>query len=251
MGFKIPKIEELKEFIESVPNEKYKTILWVGATAGLRIKEIVHLRLQDLDFEQQSIHVSEEGAKYGRSRVVPMCSKLKEILLDYIKKHQHKFKESYIFYAQHKDNSSKTHVTPMTVMVYFNMFFKQSRFYSTYKTAKNGNKMCNWSMHKLRHFYASWLNENKVDLLVISKTLGHRQPSTTLNVYTHIFDDKKSREAVQEAFKDFDKKEGYKPLQEIKIESASLLQAPLIQIREPEFFENKRSDIEKFDCGLI
>src|SRR3989344_393557 len=103
MSFKIPKIEELKEFIESVQLEKYRGIFYVGCMAGLRVNEIVHLKLQDLDF---------------------------------------------------KDNLT---------------YFRKSKFFSYYQINKRGYCSGNWSMHKLRHFYASWLNENKVDLLVISK----------------------------------------------------------------------------------
>jgi len=45
------------------------------------------------------------------------------------------------------------------------------------------------ALHALRHTQASLLRHSGVDLAVVSKRLGHTKISTTLNIYTHLFQD--------------------------------------------------------------
>ena len=44
------------------------------------------------------------------------------------------------------------------------------------------------TVHSLRHSHASWLINNGVNILAVSKRLGHKDVSTTLRVYTHLLE---------------------------------------------------------------
>jgi len=252
MVFKIPKREELLEFIESITNEKYRVIIQTGFMAGLRVREVVHLKVEHLDFQGNSIIVSEEGAKYHRARRVPMCSQLKETLFLWVERNKDKFREGYIFYPSHGNQYAKgKHLATITVMARFGEYYKRSKFYSCNKVMKDGKKMGNWSMHKLRHFFASYLNEKDVNIALISKALGHKDPSVTYKVYTHVFDQKKIYEATENAFKDFYKEEPNKSPLEIHEEKLKLEPLSAIKQKELELASNKESEIEKFHMGLV
>lgn len=55
----------------------------------------------------------------------------------------------------------------------------------------------NVTAHGLRHTYASYLINNNIDIMVVSKILGHKNLNTTLKVYAHLFDDKITQEFEQ------------------------------------------------------
>ena len=53
------------------------------------------------------------------------------------------------------------------------------------------------SPHKLRHFHASLLISEGVDVVAVSNDMGHLQVSTTQNIYAHIFAETKQKTAMQ------------------------------------------------------
>ncbi len=55
------------------------------------------------------------------------------------------------------------------------------------------NDMRHFSFHALRHTHASMMKWMGYDLLDVSAELGHSEKSTTLNVYAHIFEDRKEK----------------------------------------------------------
>jgi integrase len=58
------------------------------------------------------------------------------------------------------------------------------------------------TFHSLRHSHASQLIHSNVDIVTISKRLGHAKPSVTLSTYAHMFstDDSKAAAAINAAF---------------------------------------------------
>ena len=59
------------------------------------------------------------------------------------------------------------------------------------------------TFHTLRHTHASQLIAQGVDIVTISKRLGHAKPSVTLAIYAHMFtsDDRKAAAAINAALK--------------------------------------------------
>jgi integrase len=58
------------------------------------------------------------------------------------------------------------------------------------------------TFHALRHTHASQLIDANVDIVTISKRMGHAKPDITLRIYAHLFkkDDSKAAEAINQAF---------------------------------------------------
>ena len=74
---KLPSVladEEVISIIRHVTNLKHRTILMAGYSAGLRVSEIVHLKIKDIDSKRMMIHIRE--AKGKKDRMVPLSKKL-------------------------------------------------------------------------------------------------------------------------------------------------------------------------------
>ncbi len=140
---------------------------------GMRKGEILALQWKDIDFENNLIKVYKsvyhEGDKPGIKstkteagiRLVPLLQPLKERLLKEIPKN----KERYIFSDDGK--------TPLTSRRYITLF-------NNYKKATG----ITCTAHQLRHSFATIAFENGIEPKVVQEILGHKQLSTTLDIYT-------------------------------------------------------------------
>jgi integrase len=140
--------------------------------SGMRKGEILALQWKDIDFENDLINVyksiSHDGdrpivkkTKTGRSRVVPLLNPLKERLI----KIEFQSKENYIF--------SDDGINPLT----------NRRYITLYKNYKKATGI-NCTAHQLRHSFATIAFENGIDPKIIQEILGHKQISTTMDIYT-------------------------------------------------------------------
>ena len=142
---------------------------------GMRKGEILALRWKDVDFENDLINVyksvEHDGNKPGikgtktkaGTRVVPLLAPLKERLLKIRPENQ----EKYIFSV---DGSE-----PLTERRYNTLFKKYREATGITCTA-----------HQLRHSFATIAFENNVDAKTIQEILGHKQLSTTMDIYTDL-----------------------------------------------------------------
>ena len=137
---------------------------------GLRVSELINLKLSDIFFEEEFIQVTGKGDK---QRLVPINKRALQLLLIYIKEiRSHieikKGSENHVFL-----NRFGTKVSRVTV---FNFI----------KTAaeKAGIKK-EISPHTFRHSFATELLQNGADLRAIQEMLGHASITTT-EIYTHL-----------------------------------------------------------------
>jgi integrase/recombinase XerD len=164
-----------------------KAMLELLYGSGLRISELLNLRLQDLHLNMGFINVIGKGNK---ERIVPIgeegASSLKRYL-DYGRSVLKKVPGDILFVNSRGSGISRV------------------GFYKTLKklTLKAGI-MKDVSPHTLRHSFASHLLENGVDLRMVQELLGHEDISTT-QIYTHI--SKKQLKEVYEEFHPRSKKE--------------------------------------------
>lgn len=144
----------------------------IAIFSGLRKGEILALQWQDVDFDSDTILVTKSVAHDGDkpyikepkteagSRIVPLLAPLKEKLLS-----QKGSPTDYII--------SDGGETPLT----------KRRFETLYTHYKN-NTGITATAHQLRHSFATVAIENGVDIKSVSEILGHKQISTTLDIYT-------------------------------------------------------------------
>ena len=129
--------------------------------AGLRISEIINLRVQDIDFEQLTIHLKEAKGKKDRITILP--EKLKSDLLNVIVEKDNK---KYIFESNRGGKLNTRSV--------------QKIFEKALKSAKIKKPA---TFHSLRHSFATHLLENGVDVRYVQELLGHANIRTT-QIYT-------------------------------------------------------------------
>ncbi len=172
--FEIPRIKEqrlpivlskseVKTIINSTNNLKHKAILSTIYSAGLRLSEVVNLKIADIDSERKLIYVREGKGKKDRTTI--LSKDLIDLLREYFKMYQPKI---WLY-----ESSSRRQYSTISV---------QKLFYRTLEKTKIDKKV---SVHSLRHSFATHLLEQGEDLRYIQKLLGHRSSNTT-EIYTHI-----------------------------------------------------------------
>ena len=147
---------------------------------GLRVSELVGLRLTDLDLEAGYLRAMGKGRK---QRLVPMGEVARELLLRYLAEARGLLVggvSSFVFVARRG--------RPMTRQGFWKLIQRYAR-----AAEIRGNV----SPHKLRHSFATHLLERGADLRAVQAMLGHADISTT-QIYTHV-----SRTRLQEIYKRF------------------------------------------------
>ena len=146
-----------------------RAIVEVLFSCGLRVSELVSLKLTNLYIEERYVRVMGKGSK---ERLVPISSKaLKELDLWFVDRKQMKIKpgeEDYVFL-----NRRGAHLTRTMILI---MIKQQALEAGIQKTI---------SPHTLRHSFATALLEGGADLRAIQVMLGHESIGTT-EIYTHI-----------------------------------------------------------------
>lgn len=155
-------IEEIKKLIESANNIKHKLIIKLLYGTGLRVSEIINLKKENINFEEDLIKV--DLGKGKKDRFVKIPSSIKEELKNYSKIIDSKF----LF----PSNRNKK-ITKATIQAILRNFAK-----------KAGIKKKVYP-HLLRHSFATHLLEQGTDLRIIQKLLGHSSIKTT-QIYTQI-----------------------------------------------------------------
>lgn len=155
-------IEEIKKIIEKTTNFKHRLIIKLLYGTGLRVSEIVNLKKQDINFEEDLIKINLGKGK--KDRFVRIPSSLKEELKNYIKIET----SEYIFPSNRNKKVTKTTI--------------QSILRNSAKKAGIKKRVY---PHLLRHSFATHLLEQGTDLRIIQKLLGHSSIKTT-QIYTQI-----------------------------------------------------------------
>jgi len=163
---KIPELlsrKEVQKIIKHCKNEKHQVALMVTYATGIRVSELVALKVEDLDGERGVINI--RAAKGKKDRWVDFTDGLKECLRAYWREYRPR---SYLFYSCTKQQ-------PYTTSTFQRVF---SRAKLSAKIAKQGG------IHGLRHAYATHQLEAGMSLPRLQQALGHKQISCTLR-YTH------------------------------------------------------------------
>jgi site-specific recombinase XerD len=159
---------EVRRFLDAVRNPKHRAILMVAYSGGLRVSEIAHLRIEDIDSKRMVIHV--RHTKSRKERFVPLSPRLLEELRAYWRIGRPR---SFLF-------PGPDPLRPITRGTIAKVCRNAARRAGIEKRV---------SPHTLRHCYATHLLEDGVDIRTIQLLLGHGALKTTSR-YTHVSTEK-------------------------------------------------------------
>lgn len=169
--------DEVLKFLQCIPSRKHRMLLTTMYATGMRVGEVVQLRVADIDSRRMTILVAR--GKGNKQRLVPLSPKLLTELRLFWKTHRH---PQWLFPGRDPDQHLKTSAVERSC--------RSGRTRAGLKRRFN--------THVLRHTFATELLEAGVDLFSIQKILGHRSLSTTAH-YTHV-----RRSHLQEACQSLD-----------------------------------------------
>ena len=141
-------------------------------STGLRVSELVNIKLNELNISDRTIRVLGKGSK---ERIVVFGNNTKEALNDYINNGRYKvdFHNSEYLFLNKDGNRLSTR--------YVRKIIDDIIFKSSIET--------HVSPHMLRHTFATGMLNNGADLVSVKELLGHESLNTT-SIYTHVSDDK-------------------------------------------------------------
>jgi integrase/recombinase XerD len=154
---------EVSKILASTTNLKHKTMLLLIYSAGLRLGELLELKLSDIDTDSMRIHIRQ--AKGKKDRYVMLSQNTYNILKEYIKEYN---PQSLII-----EGKSGGIYSPKSV---------QSVFKRAVQKAGIKKKV---TVHSLRHSFATHLLDDGTDIRYIQELLGHKRLETT-QIYTHV-----------------------------------------------------------------
>ena len=157
-------MDEVERFFEALVSLKHRATLMTAYSAGLRVSEVVSLRVTDIDSERMVIRVDQ--GKGRKERYVPLSKHLLVVLREYWKAAR---PDDYLFPGRGKSGHLSAHAVQDACK----------------HAAREAGLKKTTTPHTLRHSFATHLLEDGNDLRTIQLLLGHRNLNTTAT-YTHV-----------------------------------------------------------------
>lgn len=156
-------VQEMQKIIFAASNLKHKAILCLMYSTGMRVGEVIDLKIEDIDSHRMIIHVRD--AKGGKDRQVTLDPTLLQLLRTYFKQYNPK---EYLFNGQFGPMYSERSI---------------AQFLRRYAKIAGVNRKVH--PHLIRHCYATHLLEAGTDMSILQRLLGHSSIKTT-QLYGHI-----------------------------------------------------------------
>lgn len=155
--------KEIKKILACPRNTKHKLLLSLAYGAGLRVSEVIGLKVQDLDFEELTVHIKKAKGQKDRISVVPKS--LVDDLRGLITGQE---KNDFVFASERGGKlSARTAQKVFENALHNSCIAKSATF------------------HSLRHSFATHLLENGTDVRYVQELLGHANIRTT-QIYTQV-----------------------------------------------------------------
>lgn len=168
---RLPKVISIKEIEEMLHNNLTPlehVIMELLYSCGLRVSELVNLKITDIDLSSKYVRCFGKGSK---ERLIPMGEKAKNVVKEYMP-------ERDLLIKKYNLNTKR-----LLILETGRLITRQDVYTFIHNQGKLIHK--NISPHTLRHSFATHLLENGADLRVVQELLGHSDVSTT-QLYTHI-----------------------------------------------------------------
>ena len=157
-------LAEIKLIFKTIQNEKHRAIIMITYSSGLRVSEVVRLKLEDFDLDRQLLRIRQ--GKGRKDRYTLLSEAAWQAIMQY--KANNKL-TSWLFPGQ----QNKGHITERTVQKVFEKVLAKTTIHKDV------------TLHTLRHSFATHLLEGGIDIRYIQELLGHEHISTTQK-YTHV-----------------------------------------------------------------
>lgn len=155
--------EEVIDVIRCSQNLKHRAIIALIYSCGLRISELLNLRLNDINIDRRQLIV--KSGKGRKDRYVVLAESFLPLLQNYFITYN-----PSIFFVE---GSKGKPYSASSIRKFLHRYCKMAKINKTV------------TPHTLRHSYATHLLEQGVDLRYIQELLGHAKPETTM-IYTHV-----------------------------------------------------------------
>jgi len=153
---------EIKRILDCTNNLKHKTVLTTIYSCGLKLHEVVNLKIIDIDSPKHKILIRGGIGKKDRSTILP------EELLKLLRKYFLKYKPKVWLFEGIEDHK-------------YSVKSVQKAFYQALQSSSVNKKV---SIRSLRHSFATHLLEAGENLRYVQELLGHKSIKTT-KIYTH------------------------------------------------------------------
>lgn len=173
---KLPNVlsmEEIVQVINSIDDsdsvgKRNKAMFYLLINTGMRVSELVHLKLNDINQVACNVRVIGKGNK---ERIIPLDEETCRYVYDYMENDRsyfNKYNSQWLF------------------MLHDGRCMTRENFYNILqKVVRETGVRDHFTPHMLRHTFATTLLENHADLRSIQEMLGHQDISTT-TIYTHV-----------------------------------------------------------------
>lgn len=155
---------EIGRLFKCIRNKKHRLLLLITYASGLRVSEVVRLKLENFDFDRKLIHIKQGKGKRDRYTI------LSQVVISFLKEYIRFMEPDEWLFPGAKPG---THITERSV---------QNVLEKAVAKAKISKKV---TVHTLRHSFATHLLERGTDLRYIQELLGHASSKTT-EIYTHV-----------------------------------------------------------------
>jgi len=154
---------DISKILASIKNIKHRLLISLAYGSGLRVSEVVNLKIKDLNFSEKIIYVRQ--AKGNKDRITLLPEKLEKDLSNFV---AGKGFDSFLFESERGGR-----LTTRTAQKIFENALARSGVF------------CDATFHSLRHSFATHLLSNGTDIRFIQTLLGHQNIRTTQR-YTQV-----------------------------------------------------------------
>ncbi len=174
--------QEIERLLAACPEDtpegiRDRAILELLYGSGLRVSEVLHLGIGDINLEEGVALITGKGSK---QRMIPLSDIAIDVIKRYLKEGRPKLLKKRIV-TRIGDVNNPLFVTRRGTLLTRQGLFKNLKKYALLA----GLDVDKISPHKLRHSFATHMIENGADLRTVQSILGHESVSTT-EIYTHI-----------------------------------------------------------------
>jgi len=200
--------EELEKFFKYSRNEEFKEQLAFSMQAylGLRIGEVVQVKISDIDLEKRTIRIDTEKSKTCDS--LHLHDRIYNLLKSHIAKHEKAIQahNGYLLYSDapnfNRENLSEHYLRKKFREICnragLNEWYGYADEQSSSRVFPSGRKLHRLTTHSLRHYFGTKVYESTKDPILTSKLMRHSELRST-QIYIHTNKDKMQK-GIEEAF---------------------------------------------------